>query len=58
MRKVIHDVGGVLALAEHVRAAQLVDRRDQCVVIETADRRQLIVRGARAQRRRNVGQAA
>ena len=58
MRKVIHDVGGVLTLAEHVCAAQLVDRRDQCVVIETADRRQLIVRGARAQRRRNVGQAA
>ena len=44
MRKVIDDVVGLGALGEDVGGAQLVDRRDQRVVVEPADRRELVVR--------------
>ena len=56
MREVVHDVAGVLALGQHVGAAQLVDRRDERFVIEPAHRLELVVRGARAEHRGDVRQ--
>ena len=56
MREIIHDVGAVLALGQHVGAAKLVDRRDEAVVIDPARRFELVVRCPRSENRGDVRQ--
>src|SRR5204863_7595616 len=43
-------------LRQNIGAAQLVDSRDQRIVLETTHRRELVVRDAGSERRRDVRQ--